>query len=128
MKKILIVDDDVDIIELVINRLKMNNYDVISANNGGDGIKKAVEQNPDLIIMDVMMPQMGGGEAVKALKSLESTKNIPIVFFTAMNMHSTFSEDSNVDLINVSGKLYPAIAKPFEPDQLLPILKSLLNE
>ncbi len=128
MKKILIVDDDADIIELVRNRLRNNNYDVLFATNGSAGIKKALEQNPDLIIMDVMMPQMSGGEAVKALKSFESTQNIPILFFTAMNMNSNLTPDPDLDRINVGGKFYPALSKPFEPNKLLATIKLLLHE
>jgi len=126
VKKILIVDDDVDIVELVENRLRSNNYDVIFANDGDTGVKKALEKRPDLIIMDVMMPHMHGGEAVKLLKSLEITKNIPIIFFTAMN--SYLPKNTELDQINVDGNLYPAITKPFEPEKLLSTIKKLLGE
>ena len=120
------MDDDVDIVELVENRLRSNNYDVIFANDGDTGVKKALEKRPDLIIMDVMMPHMHGGEAVKLLKSLEITKNIPIIFFTAMN--SYLPKNTELDQINVDGNLYPAITKPFEPEKLLSTIKKLLGE
>ena len=126
MKKILIVDDDVDIIDLVENRLKKNNYEVIFANDGDNGVKKALEHKPDLIIMDIMMPQMHGGEAVKLLKSYDITKNIPVLFFTAMN--SYLPKTSEFDQINVDGQLYPAMTKPFEPTKLLFTIKLLLGE
>jgi len=126
MKKILIIDDDVDIIDLVENRLKKNNYNVIFSNDGDNGFKKAIQEKPDLIIMDIMMPRMPGGEAVKLLKSNESTKNIPVLFFTAMNTY--LPKGSTFNQINVDGKLYPAIGKPFEPNTLLSTLKSLLGE
>jgi len=126
MKKILIVDDDADIINLVVNRLKKNNYNVISSNDGDDGIKKALQQKPDLIIMDLMMPKMHGGEAVKLLRSNENTKDIPVLFFTAMVTHLQNGVES--DKVNVGGQFYPAIAKPFDPDKLLSAIKSLLGE
>lgn len=126
MKKILIVDDDVDIVDLVENRLRKNNYDVIFTNDGVNGYKKAVEENPDLIIMDIMMPNMHGGDAVKLLKSNESTKHIPVLFFTAMN--SYLPKGAELDQINVDGKLFPAISKPFDPNKLLYAIKSLLGE
>ena len=126
MKKILIVDDDVDIIDLVENRLRMNNYDVIFANDGDSGVKKAIEHTPDLIIMDVMMPHMHGGEAVKLLKSYDITKDIPVLFFTAMN--SYLPNKAGLDQVNVNGILYPAITKPFEPQKLLSSIKILLGE
>ena len=119
MKKILIVDDDTDIIDLVENRLKKNNYEVIVANDGDAGVKKALEQKPDLIIMDVMMPRMSGGEAVKFLKTQPSTQNIPVLFFTAIG--------SDLEEINVDGHFYPAVQKPFEPSKLLAAITKLLD-
>ena len=127
MKKILIVDDDVDIVDLVENRLRKNNYDVIFSNDGDNGYKKAIEAQPDLIIMDVMMPNMHGGEAVKLLKANESTKNIPVLFFTAMNAYLP-KGSAALDQINVNGQLYPAITKPFDPNKLLAAIKTLLGE
>jgi len=125
MKKILIVDDDVDIIELVKNRLTKNNYAVIFSNTGADGFIKAIEQKPDLIIMDVMMPNLSGGEVVKLLKSNSSTQNIPVLFFTAL---ATNAPNSNaLDEINVGGHLFPAITKPFEPTKLLSAIKLLID-
>ncbi len=126
MKKILIVDDDADIIDLIQNRLKRNNYEVIFANDGENGITKALQEKPDLIIMDVMMPQMHGGEAVKILKSSEITKHIPVLFFTAMN--SYLPNKTDLDQVNVDGQFYPALSKPFEPNTLLSSIKSLLGE
>ncbi len=126
MKKILIVDDDVDIIELVVNRLKQNNYNVIFTNDGDNGVQKALEEQPDLIIMDIMMPRMPGGEAVKILKLNESTKNIPILFFSAINAY--LSNNAEISQVNVDGNFYPAISKPFEPNKLLSTIKSLLGE
>ena len=126
MKKILIVDDDVDIIDLVENRLRHNNYDVIFANDGDNGYKKAIQEQPDLIIMDVMMPRMPGGEAVKLLKANDYTKNIPIIFFTAMNTY--LPKGTEFNKINVDGILYPAIAKPFDTNVLLSTIKATLGE
>jgi len=126
VKKILIVDDDVDIIELIENRLRKNNYEVIVSNDGDNGVKKALQEKPDLIIMDIMMPRMHGGEAVKLLKSYEDTKDIPVLFFTAMN--SYLPNDSALDHVNVNGQFYPAITKPFEPNKLLSTIKSLVGE
>lgn len=122
MKKILIIDDDADIIELVTNRLKKNNYDTSYANDGDSGFEIAVKEKPDLIIMDILMPKMQGGEAVKLLRSNESTKNTPILFFTAM-----IPSGAENDKVNVNGQFYPAISKPFDPEKLLSTIKSLLG-
>lgn len=126
MKKILIVDDDKDIVELIMNRLKKYNYEVIFANDGDSGYKKAVQFKPDLIIMDIMMPTLSGGEAVKLLKSNDTTQHIPILFFTALA--TNLPGDRGIDQINVNGQLYPAMTKPFDQDKLLSAIKLLLNE
>ncbi|MDE2230464.1 MAG: response regulator [Candidatus Omnitrophica bacterium] len=126
MKKILIIDDDVDIIDLVTNRLERNNYEVIFSNDSDNGVKKALEQKPDLIIIDVMMPRLPGPEAVKLLKSYEGTQNIPILFFTAMN--SYLPPNTEFDDINVGGQFFPSIPKPFDPNRLLSCVRLLLGE
>jgi len=126
MKKILIVDDDVDIVDLVENRLRKNNYDVIFTNDGDNGYKKAVEEKPDLIIMDVMMPNMHGPQAVELLRSNEITKNIPVLFFTAMSSYLPLG--TKMDQINVNGQLFPAVTKPFDSNKLLSAIKTLLGE
>ncbi len=121
MKKILIVDDEPDVIDLVRNRLEANNYEVISAKDGHDGIKKAQQQNPDLIVMDIMMPNMTGGDAVKILQSDENTKNIPVIFLTAV------SEGLENSRINVDKKFYATIGKPFKPEELLTRVQKALG-
>lgn len=126
MKKILIIDDDVDIIELMKNRLQQHGYEVASSNDGDSGVQKAVHFLPDLIIMDVMMPNLSGGEAVQLLKSNPLTQRIPIIFFTALA--TSLSDDTELPQINVHGQLYPALSKPFDPNKLLSAIKLLLGE
>ncbi len=126
MKKILIVDDEQDIVELVKNRLEVNNYDVICASDGEEGIKKAKEQKPDLIVMDILMPHMQGGDAVRLLRSDAATKHIPIIFLSGVmeNMHHGKEER----VVNVGGKFLTAIAKPFKPEKLLLEIKRLIGD
>ena len=125
MKKILIIDDDPDIVELIKNRLQQHGYEIVSCNDGDSGVKKAVASLPDLIIMDVMMPNLSGGEAVKLLKSNTITQHIPIIFFTALA--TSLADDTGLAQINVDGKLYLALSKPFDPNKLLAAIKSLLG-
>jgi len=125
MKKILLIDDDVDIVDLLESRLQKNNYEIIFANDGDSGLKKAMEQKPDLIILDIMMPTLGG-ETAKLLKSFEATKNIPILFFTSMGSYLPPGVDLNQ--INVDGQLYPSLPKPFDAAILLSTIKSLIGE
>ena len=117
MKRILVVDYDSDILELIKNRLQANNYEVISASKAMDGIKKAQQQQPDLIVMDIMMPGYTGADAVKVLKSDKATAHIPVIFLTSVVSHLSPGGESLG--INVDGKFYTSIAKPFRPDKLL---------
>lgn len=126
MKKILIVDDDPDIVDLVKNRLEANHYEVISADDGNKGIKQAQEQMPDLIIVDVLMPQMPGGDVVRFLKTDVKTKHIPVIFLTAIAVD--IPQEADAKGINVGGRFYPAIAKPFDPAKLLFEIKRLIGD
>ncbi len=84
-KKILIVDDEPDILKFVEWQLMVNGYDVVTAVNGTEGLKKAKEEKPDLIILDVIMPlrEMNGVQMNEHLKKDEATKRIPVIFFTS---------------------------------------------
>ena len=126
MKSILIVDDDMEVIDLVKNRLEANNYYVIISSNGKEAIKLAQEQKPDLIIMDILMPEMSGGDVVQHLRSDNKTKHIPIIFLTAMSTKiQPGPENKN---INVNGQLYPAIVKPYDPANLLFEIEKLIGD
>ncbi len=123
MKKILlVVDDEPDIVMVVKSRLEANNYTVISASDGEEGVKKAQQHKPDLIVMDVLMPNLSGGEAVKILRDDPATKHIPIIFLTVL---TTDMPQRNV---NVDGVFYSTIAKPFEDAKLLSEIKRLLGD
>ena len=82
-EKILIVDDEEDVIEVVGMLLEVQNYEVLKAYNGKEGVKKAYEGKPDLVLLDIMMPEMDGVEACKKMRELEGMKDIPIVMFSA---------------------------------------------
>ena len=84
MAKILIVDDNSDVREVLRCQLELLGYLVISAENGYDGVEKAMAEQPDLILMDVMMPEMDGWQASRAVRSNPQTKNISILAATAM--------------------------------------------
>jgi two-component system, cell cycle response regulator DivK len=84
MAKILIVDDNPDVREVLQCQLKMLGYLVISAENGYVAIEKATVEQPDLILMDIMMPEMDGWQASRAVRANPDTKDIPILATTAM--------------------------------------------
>lgn len=86
MKKILIIDDEKDFAFFIKQNLEMGGaYSVVLATNGRDGINIALRQKPDLIILDVIMPEMGGFEVLKALKADDGTMMIPVVMLTAVD-------------------------------------------
>jgi CheY-like chemotaxis protein len=126
MKTILVVDDKADIVELVKNRLEANNYMVLSASDGNQGIKQAQQYKPDLIVMDIMMPNVSGGEAVKVLKSDKTTRHIPVIFLTAAA--SSVPQGQEPGRVYVDGQFYPALGKPFKPEQLLLEIDKLIGE
>jgi len=117
MKKVLVVDDDRDLSEVIESILQLNGYEVILAHDSEGGIRMAEEQTPDLIIMDVMLPGMMGGDAVKILKSKIALKDTPVIFLTGLVSHE---EDLNVD-----GAHYRTLAKPFENDRLLEVIRAI---
>jgi two-component system, cell cycle response regulator DivK len=84
MAKILIVDDNADVREVLRCQLKMLGYLVISAENGFVAIERAIAEQPDLILMDIMMPEMDGWQASRAVRANPDTKDIPILATTAM--------------------------------------------
>ena len=84
MKKVLIVDDHRDLRELLRAQISSKGFTALSAKNAKEGIESAIAEKPDLILMDIMMPEMDGREATKILRQITETKDIPIVAVTAM--------------------------------------------
>ncbi len=84
-KHVLIVDDDPSIVEALSETLLVAGYAVDTAGNGKDGLTKAVVDKPDLILLDIMMPEMNGWEVLEALKKEEDAKNIPVIVLTNLD-------------------------------------------
>ena len=118
--KILVVDDDQDIVEILRYNLSLNGYDVKSAVNGIEAIKKAKLFIPDIILLDVMMPVMDGIEACSKIKIIPSLTNTIIIFLSAR------SEDfTQISAFDAGGDDY--ISKPVKPKILLKKIESILK-
>lgn len=120
-KRILVVDDEEDLVETLSFRLKANGYDVIKANDGQEGMDKAKKESPNLIILDLMLPKIDGYKVCGLLKADARYNKIPIILFTARAQ----DEDKKIGQ-EVGANAY--ITKPFEPQVLLAKIKELLEE
>ena len=119
--KILLVDDEEDIAETVKVRLEANDYEVIIAVDGVEGLDKARREKPDLMILDLMLPKMDGYKVCAFLKRDTRYAKIPIIMFTARAEESDkkTAEDVGADAY---------IGKPFKPQVLLDKIKELLQK
>jgi len=88
MKKALIVEDHPDMVEILTLQLEILGFSVISANNGTEGVEKAIKERPHLILMDIMMPGMDGRDATCFIRCNPETKDIPILVATALSQES----------------------------------------
>lgn len=82
--KLLLVEDDIPLRDMYQTRLTVDGYEVITASNGEEGLARAVEEKPDLILLDIMMPKISGFDVLEILKNTPETKNIPIIVLTAL--------------------------------------------
>ncbi len=119
-KKILIVDDEITGRLLEYN-LKKEGYEVCSVFSGKQAIAKAKKTKPDLIITDIMMPQMNGFEFLEKLRSDIKTRAIPVVFFTARGQAADIQEGLKLGVAAY-------ITKPFDPQHLLEKIKDLFDK
>jgi CheY-like chemotaxis protein len=117
---ILVVDDDPITQRVLHHYLTRMGHHILSASNGREAIEVARRELPQLIILDVMMPEMGGLTALRQLKEIESTKSIPVIIVTvqAATLTQLEAEASGAALF---------ITKPFSPTQLLAAIKGLLQ-
>ena len=121
MAKLLLVDDEKQLVEMVQMRLEANGYEVVTAGDGQEGLEKAKTEKPDLIMLDVMMPKMDGYKVCGLLKNDARYKNIPIIIFSARAQQ----EDADVGK-EAGADAY--VTKPFEPPVLLAKIKELLKK
>lgn len=117
--RILIVEDNAANLELMVYLLNASGYDITSAGNGKEGLAAARENSPDLVVCDVQMPEMNGYELVKALKSDDELRTIPVVAVTAFAM---VGDDEKA----LAAGFDAYISKPIDPEQFLSRIAGLL--
>ena len=117
-KKVLIVDDEEDIVETIKFVLEAQGYDCLCAYDGEAGLKKAKEKNPDLMVLDVMMPNINGFKISRLLEFDAKYKNIPIIMLTARSQKEDkmIGEETGADLY---------MTKPFDIEELVNNVKKL---
>lgn len=118
-KKILIVDDDSVNLKILTNILDNNDYSIIQASGGLEAVKMAKNFHPDLIILDIVMPDIDGGEVANILKNDPSTKNIPIIFLSSLIKKEEEKYSSKRDGIYL-------MSKPYNRDELIRITRQQL--
>lgn len=121
MSRILIAEDERDIRDLIAFTLRFAGHDVISTSNGEEAIQSALQEIPDLILLDVRMPRMDGYEVCRQVKATSQTEHIPVVFLSAKG------QESEVQTGMEAGAL-EYILKPFSPDQLAERVHTILAE
>ncbi len=120
-KKIVLAEDEPQIARLIEFKLKKEGYSVTSKENGEEALKAIKEDKPDLVLLDIMMPVMGGYEVLRRLKEDEDLKSIPVIMLTARAQ-----EKDVVKGIGMGAEDY--ITKPFHPAELLARVKRILGK
>ncbi|MBE9030400.1 MAG: response regulator transcription factor [Alkalinema sp. RL_2_19] len=120
-KKLLLIDDDPNLILLVKDYLEFRGYEVITAENGREALEILESSTPDMIICDVMMPEMDGYSLVSTIRSEPKTSWIPVLFLSAKGQ----SQD-RVKGLNIGADVY--MVKPFEPEELVAQVESSLKQ
>lgn len=125
MARIYLVDDDRNLANLTKIALVKKGYEVVIFHEALKAIEEAKKQRPDLILMDIMLPQVSGGEAVKELKKDHNLKSVPVVFLTGL---VSSEEDIEKTGINIDGSIYKTLGKPYEIEQLLKVMEEALGK
>jgi two-component system alkaline phosphatase synthesis response regulator PhoP len=118
-KKILVVDDEPDMLKILLLRLKKAGYEVFSGTDGREALKLAHQVIPDLIILDVYLPDISGDGVVKIMKADKGLKDIPIILISATT--TSLAEKAKECGAN------DYVTKPFEPEELISMVKSNLE-
>ena len=119
-KRVLIADDEQDIVETIKFNLELENIECIEAYNGEKALSMAKNENPDLILLDIMMPKINGYKVCRLLKFDESYKHIPIIMLTAR------AQEKDIELGEETGA-DEYVTKPFDMEMIVEVVKKYLG-
>jgi DNA-binding response OmpR family regulator len=119
--KVLIVDDDAFLSGIYATKLELEGFEVVSARDGEDGLKAAVKEKPDLILLDVLMPKLDGFEVLKRLKADEAVKAIPVIMLTNLGQKEDIEKGMQ------EGAADYLIKAHFVPAEAVEKIKKVLN-
>ena len=123
-KRVLVIEDDHGMAHMLEKWLKTAGRTMIMAINGTEGLKVAKKESPDVILLDLMLPDVGGTEVAKRLLADEKTKKIPIIFITA---YMGVENDKGKERIEIDGRMFPVFAKPLHREKLLSEVRKSIN-
>ncbi len=119
-RKVLLVDDEAGFAELLRDLLEMDNYEVVTAENGVEGIEKLKTFSPDVIISDVVMPRMSGFEMFKQVKAAPDTSSIPFLFITGFQDERVLAEARKIGVFGI-------LRKPIDIEQIETRMRELVK-
>ena len=120
MAKILVIDDEEHILELLKFNLELSGHKVICSTNGKDGLEMAREESPDLVLLDWMLPNISGIDVLKVIREDKKVSDLPVIMLTAKNM-----EDDKIEGLDIGADDF--ITKPFSIKELMARIKTVLR-
>lgn len=133
MKKILIVDDDADVILFISTILQDQGYEVLTALNGDEGLLRVEKNQPDVVLLDLMMPQKSGIALLRDMKTEEGLKKIPVIMVTGVSGETGIDLEAFLQSAPGGGdgafpwKPEGYIEKPVDPDKLVALIKEFIE-
>lgn len=122
-KPVVLVTDDEPALQTLVYDTLCDDYRIVAAFNGREGVTKAAHVHPDLILMDMMMPDLGGYEAVRLLQDNPETKNIPVIILTAQDF-----DPSTIQMLKSEPNVAAFLNKPFRPKALREAVKNSIKK
>jgi CheY-like chemotaxis protein len=110
--RVLVVDDEADIVSTVKYRLEFNEFEVVTAANGKEGLEKAASEKPDIILLDISMPVMNGHEMLERLKNSPDIKDIPVIVVSAFSDAKDIAKAAELGIADY-------VTKPFDYTDLM---------